>query len=143
MRFITATALALAISGALAIPTEDRITKRKWTSGVPYTEGMKFMLDGESFLFAGTNAYWLPFINVSSQIQTHHQSRDTNCSIEPSRCGECTHTGQECRFEGSSNLGLQREKRNLQSKWSSSLWWRRSRSFTHLLPVMGQWHGYH
>ena len=28
------------------------------------------MLDGEPFLFAGSNAYWLPFINVSGLALT-------------------------------------------------------------------------
>jgi len=70
MKFIAATALALGVSGAFAWPFEDRIIKRKWTAGIPYTEGTKFMLDGEPFLFAGTNAYWLPFINVSSESRT-------------------------------------------------------------------------
>lgn len=75
MKSIAATALALAVSGAFAWPFENEITKRSWNAGVPYTEGTKFMLDGEPFLFAGTNAYWLPFINVSFQSRTQSSIR--------------------------------------------------------------------
>jgi hypothetical protein len=70
MKLITSIALTFVVSGAFSWPFEDKITKREWTTGVPYTDGTKFMLDGEPFLFAGTNAYWLPFINVSSQSRT-------------------------------------------------------------------------
>ncbi|PQM43934.1 hypothetical protein VE01_10830 [Pseudogymnoascus verrucosus] len=43
--------------------------KPKYHKGIPYAEGSKFMLDGKPFLFAGSNAYWLPFINNPSDVR--------------------------------------------------------------------------
>jgi hypothetical protein len=67
MKFSTtaAAALALMVGDVLAAPTYGA---KGCPEGFVYTEGSMFMLDGEPFLFAGSNAYWFPFINVSLHI---------------------------------------------------------------------------
>ena len=48
----------LAASAALAAVTKP-------PKGFVTTEGTKFKLDGKDFFFAGSNAYYFPFNNVS------------------------------------------------------------------------------
>ncbi|KAJ5041503.1 uncharacterized protein L3040_005088 [Drepanopeziza brunnea f. sp. 'multigermtubi'] len=68
--FIAFPALAVLASEAIATSNSSR------PKGFPYTQGPNFMLDGEPFLFAGSNAYWLPFINNPADVeQTMKEAR--------------------------------------------------------------------
>jgi len=52
------------------------------------------MLDGKPFLFAGSNAYWLPFINVSNHLKPHRENGlqcETNMPQESCRCEKRSH----------------------------------------------------
>lgn len=51
--------LGLAASAATAAPSQHYIPE-----GFVTTSGTEFQLDGESFHFAGSNAYYFPFDNV-------------------------------------------------------------------------------
>ena len=80
MKFSTgAAALALLATQSIASPTSGK-GHNKRPKGFPYADGEHFKLDGKPFLFAGSNAYWFPFINVSLpsnwhlQILTYRQS---------------------------------------------------------------------
>ncbi|KAI9051761.1 hypothetical protein LZ554_004029 [Drepanopeziza brunnea f. sp. 'monogermtubi'] len=60
---IASAALAVLASEAIATSNSSR------PKGFPYAQGPNFMLDGEPFLFAGSNAYWLPFINSPADVE--------------------------------------------------------------------------
>ncbi|PBP18175.1 cellulase [Diplocarpon rosae] len=63
MRFSpSVAALAIWASEAAA----DALTR---PAGFAYAEGENFMVDGKPFRFAGSNAYWLPFINSPADVE--------------------------------------------------------------------------
>ncbi|KAL0634487.1 hypothetical protein Q9L58_006576 [Maublancomyces gigas] len=67
MHFSTSTLLNLLVIAASgfvgATPTA------KTPKGFVTTKGAKFQLDGKDFYFAGTNAYYLPFINNAADVE--------------------------------------------------------------------------
>jgi mannan endo-1,4-beta-mannosidase len=70
----------LSAAGLLAAGAAARCVPK----GFVTTKGTEFYLDGKPFRFAGSNAYYFPFNNVSS-ISTEWEFRANVCS-EPSRC---------------------------------------------------------
>lgn len=71
-----ATTLSLA---ALAAAVSAAPSSSPDKSGFVTTDGTKFSVDGKNFFFAGSNAYYLPFDNVSSSPVVYHiRSAKTN-----------------------------------------------------------------
>jgi len=69
MKFSTgAAALALLATQSIASPTSGK-GHNKRPKGFPYADGEHFKLDGKPFLFAGSNAYWFPFINSPPDVK--------------------------------------------------------------------------
>jgi len=59
----------LPILAMLSMAVAARTTKPR--KGFVTTSGTKFQLDGRDFYFAGSNAYYFPFLNVSSLSPYH------------------------------------------------------------------------
>jgi mannan endo-1,4-beta-mannosidase len=64
MKFTASAVVAYLASTGVALSVRELPGKKP--KGFVYTDGWKFMLDGKPFLYAGTNAYWLPFLEVSN-----------------------------------------------------------------------------
>ena len=60
-----AKSLSLAALAAAASAAPPRGPPSYHKPGFVTTDGTKFSLDGKDFFFAGSNAYYLPFLNVS------------------------------------------------------------------------------
>ncbi len=74
MKFSTTVAVLAALTtAALASPTTGEHYGGR-PKGFPYADGPNFKLDGRPFLFAGSNAYWFPFINVRAIPLPHPHS---------------------------------------------------------------------
>ena len=60
--------LALFAGAAIAAPpgSPDDCDPGEPPKGFVTTDGTEFKLDGEKFIFAGSNAYYFPFDNVSN-----------------------------------------------------------------------------
>lgn len=84
MKFSAAAALAILATGVVATPTTEKFGPNKVPKGFAYTDGEIFRVDGKPFLYAGSNAYWLPFLEVSTptyrMISTKYHANQT---IEP------------------------------------------------------------
>ncbi|KAK6581177.1 hypothetical protein PZA11_006665 [Diplocarpon coronariae] len=63
MKFSTALTALTALGSQAAANSLTR------PAGFAYAEGENFMVDGKPFLFAGSNAYWLPFINSPADVE--------------------------------------------------------------------------
>lgn len=70
MKFTASAVLACLASTGVALSARELPGPGKKPKGFVYTDGWKFMLDGKPFLYAGTNAYWLPFLEVSNPSVT-------------------------------------------------------------------------
>ena len=69
MKLSTGTALALLAACVTALPGGDSHGSSKKPKGIVYTDGWKFKLDGKPFLYAGSNAYWLPFLENPEDLE--------------------------------------------------------------------------
>jgi len=68
MRFSAAATLAVLATGAVATPPKPSYGPNKVPKGFAYTDGEIFRVDGKPFLYAGSNAYWLPFLEVGCLV---------------------------------------------------------------------------
>lgn len=66
----TAASLCLLATSAVSLAAVTKPPK-----GFVTTEGTKFKLDGKDFFFAGSNAYYFPFNNVSMPESSLHSQR--------------------------------------------------------------------
>lgn len=57
-----------AVSLCLLAASAAQAAVTKPPQGFVTTEGIKFKLDGKDFFFAGSNAYYFPFNNVSERL---------------------------------------------------------------------------
>jgi mannan endo-1,4-beta-mannosidase len=61
--FFTLLAVLAPLVAAAPAPPPSKVPR-----GFAYTDGTKFKVDGKDFYFAGSNAYYFPFANVSPVV---------------------------------------------------------------------------
>ena len=140
-------ALGLLAAGASGAPGQGPKPHVKAQNGFVSVEGNKFKLDGKDFYFAGSNAYYFPFNNVSPLLSecssvgavTWAQSgpgRFTQQLVEPSRCRKGPHRRSGCRPERLQDLGLQRKEPHSNFRRPAQLRRRGRRSFRRCISVV-------